>query len=91
MEGASFEDVAIVGSQGQPVTLPAPETWSDDAAVGAIAWSDPENAGTVDLVFASAAEGSSHYLKGLNPGFAVPASATVTGISVDVARRANSA
>jgi len=65
-------------------------TFVDDSSAGNTAWSSPTNAGALDQNFASATfqnEGdTSHYLKATNFGFAVPSTATVTGIVVDVAR-----
>lgn len=53
--------------------MPAPTTWSDDNAIGTLAWNNPGNAEVQDDTDASAtiASGSAavtHYLKGLNPG-----------------------
>jgi hypothetical protein len=63
----------------------SPGTMADDAAVGAVAWSNPDNAKTSNDVYATATLGkftnlNSHYLMATNFGFAVPAGATIDGI-----------
>lgn len=67
-------------------------TLADDAAVGAVAWSNPSNAGASDNTYATAsvsASSSSHYLKATNFGLAIPSTATVTGIMVEVERKSD--
>ena len=64
-------------------------TGSDDSSRGSNTWSNPTNVqaggstyATVD--FTSSAFAESHWLKGLNPGFSVPASSTINGVEVEV-------
>lgn len=65
----------------------SPGTMEDNAAVGTVAWTNPNNAKTSDGAYASAAAaGVSHYLKATNALPAVPVGATVTGIEVKVER-----
>jgi len=67
----------------------SPGTVVDDSAVGAIAWSNPDNAKVSDNAYATiylASGGGtqySHYLKATNFGFAIPAGATINGILVE--------
>lgn len=85
-ESATYEDCQIVRASAQPVTPFAPGTWSDDNAVGTITWSDTGNAEAEDGTFATAAAGTSHYLKGLNPNPAIPTDATLLGVEVVITR-----
>lgn len=70
----------------------SPGTVADDAAVGYLAWGNPDNAKIEDGSFASAGVVTvfplqpyySHYLKSTNFGFAVPTSATIAGVLVRV-------
>lgn len=83
----SMEAVAIVSTQQQPTAPRTPTSFSDDNAVGTITWSNTSNAGALDGVFATAAAGTSHYLKALNPSNAIPTDATVLGVLVEVAKK----
>jgi len=87
-EGGRYEDAEIATSQGQVAAWKTPDTLSDDNAVGTITWSAPGNGGSEDGQYATAAAGTSHYLKALNPNPEVPADATILGVSVEVVRKA---
>ena len=70
-------------------------TFADDNAIAGAAFSDPENGSADDgsLAVASATltlfgSRKTHYLKATNFGFAIPASATICGISVWIKKRA---
>lgn len=84
-----LEDAAILTLRTAPTVPLNLTTLSDDAAVGANAWSDPENAQLGDGLYATAsAVGQTHYLKALGLlGTDIPSTATVTGITVEVARK----
>lgn len=64
----------------------SPGTMADDATVGTVAWSNPNNAKVSDNVYATALDGNvtTHYLKATNFGFLIPAGATINGILVEV-------
>ena len=64
----------------------SPGTMADDATVGIVAWSNPDNAKVSDNVYAMASlsDQQSHYLKATNFGFSIPAGATIDGILVEV-------
>ncbi|MGH3576228.1 MAG: hypothetical protein ACRDU0_01520, partial [Mycobacterium sp.] len=67
-------------------------TLSDDATIGAVAWTSPGNAGYPDAVYASAALTSgqdSHYLNGQGFGFAIPGNAVIDGVRVEVRHATN--
>ncbi len=67
----------------------SPGTMADDATVGTVTWSNPDNAKTSNDSYASAGSGSTtvtHYLKASNFGFSIPTSATINGIVVDIER-----
>jgi len=69
----------------------SPGTLADDAAVGAVAWSNPGNAASsndVYAVFSTSGVQQSHYLKATNFGFSVPAGATIDGVAVSIERKA---
>jgi hypothetical protein len=70
-----------------------PTSGTDDSAVGTVAWSNPGNITASDntyALFSSSVSGSvSHYLKGLTFGFAIPAGATINGITMVNARKGN--
>lgn len=72
------------GAQTSGPLIPA--TGSDDSAVGTIAWVTPTNIQADDSNYASAtftgASATTHYIKGLNPGFSIPSGATIDGIKV---------
>lgn len=84
---AQLEDAAICVNKAQPVSPNNFTTFSDDSAVGTIAWSNPSYAQFDDGLQATATiTGTTHYLKALNGGYAIPASATIQGIQLDVKR-----
>lgn len=69
----------------------SPGTVADDATVGTVAWSSPDNVKLSDNVRATAAFtspniGRFHYLKATNFGFSIPEGATVDGIVVATER-----
>lgn len=69
----------------------SPGTMADGATVGTIAWSNPDNAKVADGSYATAvvtAGAVSHYLRASNFGFAIPTSATIRGIQVEILRGA---
>lgn len=68
----------------------SPGTMADDATVGTVAWTNPNNAKVSDNVYATAAVAFlsvSHYLKATNFGFSIPVGATINGILVEVERK----
>lgn len=85
---ASIEGVAVISTQQQPAAPRTPVTFSDDSAVGTITWADTANAAALDGAYVTAAAGTSHYLKALNPSNAIPTGATVLGVLVEVAKKA---
>jgi len=84
----AYEAVAVVTSSTQPASPQIPATITDDSAVGTITWSNPSNAGASDGSYATAAVGTSHYLKGLAPPVNVPTAATITGVLATIERSA---
>ena len=66
----------------------SPSTIVDDSSVGTETWSNPGNAAASDDSRATVTVGAgvtpSHYLKATNFGFAIPAGATINGITVEV-------
>ncbi len=72
----------------------SPGTAANDAAVGTVAWVNPNNAKISDGVFTtftSATNVTSHYLKLTNYGFTIPSGATINGIEVDIQRKGSTA
>lgn len=73
----------------------SPGTVVDDATVGTVAWSNPNNAKVSDNVYATAiynnAVDDAHYLKATNFGFSIPAGATINGILVEVQKKLGNA
>ncbi len=70
----------------------SPGTMADDATVGTVAWSNPDNAKVSDDVYATAYNNTGagayfHYLKATNFGFAIPGGATINGILVEVEKK----
>jgi len=82
----SYEAVRVVTQNTQPVAPLFPATWTDDNAVGTITWSNPSNVNASDGSYATAAVGTSHYLKGVNVGENIPANATILGVLVEIER-----
>ena len=68
-----------------------PGTMADDATVGTIAWSNPDNAKVSDDSYATVTVVESqvvtHYLKATNFGFSIPAGATIDGILVEIEKK----
>lgn len=68
-------------------------TAADDAAVGATAWANPNNAKDDNNTYATASitgGGQSHYLKLTNPSsLSIPAGAIIDGITIDIDRKSN--
>ena len=82
------EHCAVVALDRQATSQLAVSAPTDDSAVGTITWTNPGNAQTLDGVYATAAVGTSHYLKALLPAATrVPDGATVLGVEVVVNRR----
>ncbi len=69
----------------------SPGTTADDATVGTLAWSNTDNVKVSDDVYATRTttlSGSiTHYLTATNFGFAIPAGATINGLTVEVDRK----
>ncbi len=67
-----------------------PGTMADDAAVGTVTWTNPDNAKTSNDSYATAPNifngTKTHYLKATNFGFSIPAGATINGIVVEIER-----
>jgi hypothetical protein len=65
-------------------------TGADDASIGTSTWNNPGNITAADSVVTTAGfpgiGAISHYLRASNFGFAIPGTATITGISVDIWR-----
>ncbi len=70
-----------------------PGTVVNDATIGTVAWSNPNNVKISDDVRAIGVSGSgvwsSHYLKTSNFGFSIPSGTTIIGILVEVEKGAN--
>lgn len=64
----------------------SPGTMSNDATVGTIAWSNPDNAKLSDEVYVALDSGvaAGNYLKATNFGFSIPTGATINGILVEI-------
>ena len=66
-------------------------TISNDAAIGTLAWTSPENARTSNDVYTNAlalsAPITTNYLKGLDLSSGVPAGATILGVQIRIERR----
>ena len=81
-EDAVYEDVAVLLASAEPVQNYAFVTLSDDGAVGTITWADVANAGANDGASATAAAGTSHYLKMLNPNPGLPDDGALLGVEL---------
>ncbi len=77
---------------GAPVTAGAnlPGTGASVTGIGNVAWTNPTNVLTNNNVYATAtlanASAVSNYLRATNYSFAIPATATITGIQVAISR-----
>ena len=70
----------------------SPGTMANDATVGTIAWTNPNNAKVSDNVYATASNfggTTTNYLKATNFGFSIPAGATINGMIVEIERKTN--
>ena len=65
----------------------SPQTMADDATVGTVAWTNPDNAKASDNVYTSVGSGITHYLKATNFGFIIPTGATIDGILVEIEQK----
>jgi len=64
----------------------SPGTMADDATVGTVAWTNPNNAKVSDNVYTegvTVGNQRTHYLKATNFGFSIPTGATINGIFVE--------
>ncbi|MCR4339413.1 MAG: glycine-rich protein [Gemmatimonadaceae bacterium] len=85
----AVEHCAIVSLKSQPTAATSPAAPTDDNAVGTITWSNPGNAQTSNDTYATAAVGTSHYLKALLAADTrIPTDATVRGVKVEIERQA---
>lgn len=69
-------------------------TFTDDATVGSVSWSNPSNAASSNDVYAVASVGfvqTTHYLRVTNFGFTIPGGANIDGVTVEVERKQSSA
>jgi hypothetical protein len=70
-------------------------TMADDATVGTVAWTNPNNAKVSDNVYATVVDNVgnlnllTHYLKATNFGFSIPTGATINGILVEAEVKAS--
>jgi hypothetical protein len=82
------------GTSGPSSVTASPGTMADDATVGTVAWTNPDNAKVSDNIYAyldvPASPKYSHYLKATNFGFSIATEATITGILVEIERRSGS-
>jgi hypothetical protein len=78
------ESIAIVATNTGAIS---PQTMADDATVGIVAWTNPDNAKVSDNVYATAVltnnNVQSHWLKATNFGFSIPSGSTITGIVIE--------
>lgn len=80
-----YDSVAAVAvGTSTASSLKSAGTGADDATVGSAAWTNPGNITSSDNAYATFTGAQSHYLKATNFGFSLPASATITGILVEV-------
>jgi hypothetical protein len=88
----NFFDVVIEANNlidhvgGNTGTSKSPATTADDAGVGTIVWADTGNIVSDNGSFATAAEGTSHYLEATNFSNGIPTGATVRGIKAEISR-----
>jgi hypothetical protein len=69
----------------------SPGTMANDATVGTVDWSNPNNAKVSDNTYSNNVGNgtTSHYLKATNFGFTIPVGATINGIYVEIQRKAD--
>ncbi|MFA6532445.1 MAG: hypothetical protein WCT22_00430 [Patescibacteria group bacterium] len=68
----------------------SPGTTADDATVGSVTWSNPNNSQASDDVYATMSigfNGRGHYLKATNFGFSLSSSASINGIVVQIEKK----
>lgn len=82
VNGVSNWGIAI-GSVNNMSGPNAPGT-AATVSVGQITWTNPNNIKVQDGVFATSGPGVTDLLEGTNFGFAIPATATILGIQVDI-------
>lgn len=88
LDDGYIEALLVISAAASPSVVTEGDTAADDSAVGTITWASPSNALASDNAYATAAVGTSHYLKVTGFGFSVPATATITGVEVKVERSA---
>ena len=68
-----------------------PGTMADDASIGSRYWTVVDNAKTSDNnpAYCGSTDVICHYLKATNFGFNIPISATISGVKVEIERKAN--
>lgn len=68
-----------------------PGTRINDVSGGSIAWTNPDNGAISDNTYAIATNGITNYLSVSDFGFSIPANANITGIELEVERKASPA
>lgn len=89
--GTDLNGAAVGGAPVQTSGWKNSAAVTDDASIGTVAWANPglaQTANGFEASFNGGYAGSSHYLKAVNFGFAIPATATITGIVAAVKARA---
>ncbi len=76
-----------LASQAQ--TTVGPNSAGAGANSGTVAWVNPGNITTTNNAYATITNGVSGFLRASNFGFAIPVSSTITGVLVEIERRAN--
>ncbi|MDD4929970.1 MAG: hypothetical protein PHP85_11920 [Gallionella sp.] len=77
---------------GGPVSVTMnPGTCVSATGIGSVAWTNPANAQLSDTLYAtSTVNGTTNYLKCTGYNFAIPATATIKGVTVNVVRKSSS-
>ncbi len=93
--GAKWQavDASETFSGPRSVTTPASDL-TDDAGAFTVPWTNPQNAGVSDDVYATAITTNfqiTHRLKALNFGFSIPATATITGVKIEIEGKVSAA
>jgi hypothetical protein len=76
-------------AQAQTIGPNSPALGTNNTGSGSVSWAVPAQAFASDNTYATATNGLSHFLRLSNFGFAIPAGAAISGIRVDIERRAN--
>jgi hypothetical protein len=76
-------------AQAQTMGPNSPGAGANLVGGGSVSWTVPAQAFASDNTYTTATNGLSHFLRLANFGFAVPANAAISGILVEVERRAN--